>query len=301
MFPKAAFILFFCLAGLSPPASAGALEPVEIPADIKAEIVNDLTQNFSERLQATSSSDSLVTDTQDASPAISARDQRVMLKALYAGVQAPLALAGIQIDEDGFNRYMARILLASAKFGVLPSAITFGYYGRIQLGIGATEGAEFNFYLEQGKLKVSSYDLKAINFGIEAMAKVGFYLALCFGSCTGGDVNGTYLGMDADVIFGAGASVFVEAGIDTTDLLKSRKTGDKYTLADLYNTKAFYIGTGMDVGIGMGASGMFQNYHMTSDVVIADLYSILEEPHFNEKMKFAFNRANLFRSVPLLH
>ena len=224
-----------------------------------------------------------------------------MLKALYAGVEGPLSMAGVKIDEQKFNHQVGRILQASSRYGVLPSAITIGYYSRAQLIVGRTFGSEFNFYLNDGKLKVSTYDLKSINLGASGQLKVGFYVALCFGSCTGGDVNGSYLGVDADLIFGAGSGLYVEVGLDTTDTIKDFKAGRPISASQLYDAKAFYIGAGIDIGIGVGISGFYQSYEMTSDIVIADLDLMMDKPDFNKKMKFAFDRSKIFKSAPRLH
>jgi len=288
MLLKSALFLFISLSCGAVPAFANPLTP-----EVESAIKEDLQQNFADRLTTASltSPDETV---------LSPRDERVMLKALYVGVEGPLSLAGVQINEQKFNREVGRVLMAASRYGVLPNAITIGYYSRAQLIVGKTTGAEFNFYLKDGKLRVSSYDLKALNVGVSAMLKVGFYVSLCFGSCTGGAVNGSYVGMDVDAIFGAGSNFYLEVGVDTTDAIDAFKNHKSYSFSDFYSGKAIYIGTGIDVGIGIGASAFYQSYTMTSDLVLADLYHMIDQPNFDRKMKFAFDRANLFRSAPRL-
>ena len=183
----------------------------------------------------------------------------------------------------------------------MPAAITIGFYRRADLVVGKTAATEMNFYLEQGKLKVSTYDLDTFNVGPIADATFGYYVALCFGACTGGDAVGTYVGVDPDVIFGVGGNIYVEVGVDTTDLYRAKKTGATYSMANLYQTKAVYIGAGIDFGLGGGYSMGFTRYSLTSDREIVDLYSIMNQPDFNANVKAAFAHARLFKSAPRLH
>jgi len=287
---KSTLILLISLASGSLSAFAhGGLTP-----EVHDAIKQDLEKNFADRLTSASL-------TSPDEQILSTRDERVMLKALYIGVEGPLALAGIQINEEKFNRQVGHVLTAASRYGVLPNAITIGYYSRAQLIVGKTSGAEFNFYLKDGKLRVSSYDLKALNVGISGMLKVGFYVSLCFGSCTGGAANGSYVGMDIDAIFGVGSNFYLEVGVDTTDVIDAFKNHKSYSFSELYSGRAIYIGTGIDIGIGMGTSAFFQSYEMTSDLVIADLYGMIDKPNFDRKLKYAFDRANLFKSAPRLH
>ena len=289
MLLRSTLILLISLASVSAPAFAHGFTP-----EVQSAIKEDLQQNFADRLTTASL-------TSPDEPVLSTRDERVMLKALYVGVEGPLSLAGIQINEAKFNSQVGRVLTAASRYGVLPNAITIGYYSRAQLLVGKTTGAEFNFYLKDGKLRVSSYELKALNVGVSAMLKVGFYVSLCFGSCTGGAVNGSYLGMDVDAIFGVGSNFYLEVGLDTTDVIDAFKNHKAYSFSELYAGKAIYLGTGIDIGIGIGTSVFLQSYEMTSDLVLADLYHMIDKPNFNQKMKFAFDRANLFKSAPHLH
>lgn len=267
---------------------------VSFAPQMKAEIAEDLQNNFSQKI-------SQVVEESDEEPVLSAKDQKVMLKALYAGVSGPLSLAGIHISEQGFYSKVGKLLVKSAEMGVLPSAISIGFFNRADLIVGRTRGTEMNFYLEEGKLKVSSYDLKTLQVGLSASLEIGYYVALCFGACTGGDANGTYIGLDADVIFGVGANIYVEVGVDTTDYYKAKKLGESYSVSELYEAKAVYIGAGFEVGIGAGISMAFTEYQMLSDKVLIDLYSVMNKPTFKADIKAAFNRANIFKSGPRLY
>jgi len=228
---------------------------------------------------------------------LSARDMRVVTKAIYAGLEFPLALAGIQMDEQKFDRKVGKILLSAEKYGVMPSAITIGYYDRAQFIVGKTFGVESNFYLSDGKLRVSTYDLKAVNAGATLMFKAGFYIALCFGSCTGGPIDGTFVGSDADLA-GLGADLFIEVGTDTTELMEAVKNNRPYSFEELMAQKAFFIGTGFDMGLGEGISVYYQKYHLKSDIELADLYKMDQEPNFEQKMRILFEHADLFKMLP---
>jgi hypothetical protein len=273
-------------------SNANAL--VAIDSQHKSEIAADIQNHFSEKVKE------VVSNSED-EPVLSAKDQKVMLKALYAGVSAPLSLAGVHIDEQGFYAKVGTLLVKGAELGVLPSAITIGFFNRADLIVGKSRGTEMNFYLEEGKLKVSSYDLKTLQVGIAASFQVGYYVALCFGSCTGGDAVGTYIGIDADIIFGVGANIYVEVGVDTTDYYKAKKIGQSYSTSELYEAKAVYIGAGFEFGLGMGLSMGFTEYTLMSDQVLIDLYSVMNQPTFKTDVKAAFKRANLFKSGPRLY
>ncbi len=289
---KAKILVLFLVSSMSM-MSAHARE--ELTIEFKEEIAEDLQKNFAEKI-----SDLAGTVEENESP-LSAKDQKVILRALYAGIQGPLSLAGVQIGEQNFYSKVGGLLLQSSRYGLLPAAITIGWFKRADLVVGKTVGTEMNFYLDQGKLKVSTYDLKTLNVGISASAKIGYYVALCFGVCTGGDAEGTYVGVDADVIFGAGANVYVEVGVDTTDLYKAKKLGESYALSELYEARTIYIGAGIDLGVGGGFSMGFTNYNMTSDVEIMDLYSMVNQPQFGARVRANFDRLKLFKSAPRLH
>lgn len=282
------YLLFLNLLSITPAAASLSMSP-----GLKAEIAQDIQANFSSKMLEVAG------NTDEDESVLSAKDQKVMLKALYAGVSGPLALAGVHISEQSFYSKVGKLLVKGAKLGVLPSAISIGFFKRADLIIGKSRGTEMNFYLEDGKLRVSTYDLKTLQVGLAASLEIGYYVALCFGSCTGGDANGTYIGLDADVIYGVGANIYVEVGVDTTDYYKAKKIGESYSVSDLYQAKAVYIGAGIEIGIGMGISMGFTEYQMTSDKMLIDLYDVMFKPTFKTDVKAAFDHANMFKTGPL--
>ncbi len=288
---NAALFLMFLMMSVAVNAHAREL----LSPEHEIAIAQDIENNFSEKINEASIS-AIQNET-----ILAAKDQKVMLKALYAGISGPLSLAGVNIDEHSFYSKVGGLLVKGSRFGVLPSAITIGYFKRADLMVGKSFGTEMNFYLEEGKLKVSTYDLRSLHVGVAANFKIGYYVALCFGSCTGGDAKGTYIGVDADLVYGAGAGVYIEVGVDTTDFYKAKKIGQSYSRGELYQTKVVYIGVGLDIGLGVGLSMGFTEYDLKSDRVIMDLYSEMKRPDFYQDVKAAFDRADLFKSAPRLH
>jgi hypothetical protein len=285
------FLLMISILSLSAPAQSSEA----LSDDLKNEISKDLQINFAQKIQ-----DAASLNTEEES-VLSAKDQKVMMKALYAGVEGPLSLAGVHISEPQFYSKVGKLLLAGAKYGVLPAAITIGFFKRAELIVGKTFATELNFYLDHGVLKVSTYDLNTLQVGLSASAKLGYYVALCYGACTGGDGKGAYVGIDADVVYGAGANIYIEVGVDTTDFYKARKIGQSYSMAELYEAKAVYIGAGIDVGVGVGFSMGFTDYDLKSDREIIDLYAIMDKLDFGARVRQSFNRARLFSTAPRLH
>ena len=284
-------LLMMCILCLSVPVQASEV----LSEEFKSEIALDLQTNFAQKLQNAASM------TTDEESVLSAKDQKIMLKALYTGVEGPLSMAGVHISESQFYSKVGKLLLAGAKYGVMPAAVTIGFFKRAELIVGKTFATELNFYLDQGILKVSTYDLNTLQVGLSASAKLGYYVALCYGACTGGDGKGAYVGVDADVVYGAGANIYIEVGVDTTDFYKARKLSQSYSMSELYEAKAVYIGAGIDVGVGVGFSMGFTNYDLKSDLEIIDLYAIMNKPDFGVRVRQAFNRARLFSAAPRLH
>ena len=289
---KAKSLFLLLISFLSFAGSANARE--ELSLEFKNELSEDIQNNFADKL----SDASLSNHSNHAS--LSAKDQKAMFKALYAGIEGPLSLVGVRISEQSFYSKFGNLLVKGAQFGAMPSAITIGWFSRADLVVGKSYGTEMNFYLEKGKLKVSTYDLNTLNIGLTANVSVGYYLALCYGSCTGGDVNGSYIGVDADVVFGAGANIYIEVGVDTTDFYQARKIGQSYKMSELYKTKVVYLGVGVDIGVGASYSLGFSDYEMKSDLEIMDLYEAMSRPSYSTEVKSAFRQANLFKSGPRL-
>jgi hypothetical protein len=141
-----------------------------------------------------------------------------------------------------------------ASMGLYPQAFTVGYMARYQVGIGGSVGTQFNLYIDEGELKLASYSMFGVQAGTAVQTKLQFYAALCFGSCFGGDPNGWYVGSDVSAGLGAGIDGFLEFGIDFTDMIKATWKGERYTLKDMWESKAVYAGVGFDIGVGAGWS-----------------------------------------------
>jgi len=259
-----------------------------------SEVAQDIQNNFAEKISSVSNSNN-----QDDS-ILSARDEKVMMKALYLGIEGPLSLAGVHISEQSFYSKVGGLLVKGAKFGAIPAAITIGFFRSADLIVGKTYATEMNFYLDQGNLKVSTYDLNTTNVGPIADLVVGYYVALCFGSCTGKEASGLYVDVNADVIYGAGANIYIEVGVDTSDFYQAKKDGKSYSLSNLYKTKTVYIGAGINIGEGWGYAMGFSKYTLKSDQLIVDLYALMNQQNFRTNVKSAFNDAHLFKSAPRL-
>ena len=186
---------------------------------------------------------------------MSEQTQDQLAKGVYLLIASSLAEKGIYISEANFRKKIKSVLEVSSRMGVFPSAITAGYMGRVQAGVGGSAGSQFNIYFDKGELKASEYSVYGGHLGFAEMTKVQFYVSFCFGTCFGGDATGWYLGLDGTGAAVMGADMFVEGGVDITDLMKASRAGTKYSVRDLYKSKAIYIGFGFDLGQGAGISG----------------------------------------------
>jgi hypothetical protein len=202
-------------------------------------------------------------------PPLSAETRQVLAKGAYMIIASNLAARGIYISEHAFTKKVGTILERMASLGLFPHAFTVGYMARYQVGLGMSLGSQFNFYIENGELKLSSYSLYGMQAGAAAQAKIQFYAALCFGACFGGDPNGWYVGTDVSASIGAGIDGFLEFGIDFTDMLKATVSGEGYSMKDMWESKAVYAGVGFDVGVGGGWSLDVFHYRMDFEKVLA--------------------------------
>jgi hypothetical protein len=189
---------------------------------------------------------------------LSPETRKVILKGMFLSVKAQ----GIPVDELYFNQKAGQALDYAQKLGVMPSAITMGYEVRVQNGIGGSLGTQWNFYLDHGILMLSSFTMDSVNFGTEVSATVGYSVSFCFGSCFGGAPAGYYIGVDGSISGGVGGGMYAEIGVDVTDLWKAYLGGKKYSLKELYQSRAVYIGWGFDVGFGGGTSFDLYYYHL---------------------------------------
>lgn len=201
-------------------------------------------------------------------PPMTAETRKVLSKGAYLMVASALAPHGVYISEHAFTSKIEKILNKMASYGLYPHALTVGYMGRYQAVAGMSLGTQFNFFIDRGELKMSSYTMLGGQLGTAAQAKVQFYAALCFGACYGGEAAGWYVGADVSASLFAGMDVFFEFGIDMTDAFKvaflpaSRAPKD-FSLKDLYHAHAVYAGVGFDIGVGGGFT--FDVIHYTLD------------------------------------
>jgi hypothetical protein len=186
---------------------------------------------------------------------MSAETRAVLTDGLYQILAASLIREGVTLDRRRFDSVVSSILEYSTRLGVFPSALTVGWMGRAQAGLGGSMGSQFNLYFDHGAVKTSEYSIYGAHAGFAEMMKIQFYLAFCFGTCFGGDGAGWYIGLDGSGSVGAGGGFFAEGGVDVTDLIKNSWSGKPYGIKDLYKAKAIYLGAGFDVGEGVGLSG----------------------------------------------
>lgn len=187
-------------------------------------------------------------------PPMTAATRDKLAKGAYMLIASHLASQGVHLSERAFTQKVGKMLERMASFGLFPHAFTVGYMARYQVVGGMSLGSQFNFYLDNGELKLSSYTIYGGQVGTAAQAKIQFYAALCFGSCFGGDPNGWYVGTDVSASIGAGIDGFLEFGIDFTDMLHATLNGESYSLKDAWESKAVYAGVGFDIGVGGGWS-----------------------------------------------
>ena len=186
---------------------------------------------------------------------MSAETRAVLTEGLYQILASSLIREGVTLDRRRFDSVVGSILEYSTRLGVFPSALTVGWMGRAQAGIGGSMGSQFNLYFDHGAAKTSEYSIYGAHAGFAEMMKIQFYVAFCFGTCFGGDGAGWYIGLDGSGSVGAGGGFFAEGGVDVTDLIKNAWSGKPYGIKDLYRAKAIYLGAGFDVGEGIGLSG----------------------------------------------
>ena len=255
-------------------STLSAEEAFDVDQFLTNDVRADLNANFEERIAEASAK-------ADGNPLLQGEpltpETRAILgDAVYRIMFAHLASKGVYLAHKDFDVKVGKALNFVAKLGFFPRAFTVGYMARYQRGVGGSYGTQFNFYIDQGKLKMSSYTVLGVQAGYQAgkptfMTKIEFYAAFCFGSCVGGDAVGYYLGLDGYAGESVGGGAFIEAGLDVTDYWKAMKTGKKYSLKDLYQAKAIYVGFGYDLGFGAGISANGLYYSQDYEKVIGDL------------------------------
>jgi len=201
---------------------------------------------------------------------MSPETREVISRGLYQVLASALNQKGIYLSQAKFDSVVGKILEYSTRMGIFPSALTVGYMGRLQAAVGGSAGSQFNVYFDHGKLQASEYSIYGAHVGFAEMTKIQFYVSFCFGTCFGGDASGWYVGLDACGSAGLGGDFFAEGGIDVTDLIKYTMLGLPYSVKDLYQSKAIYLGMGFDVGQGAGISGDVFYYTHDFDVLLMD-------------------------------
>ena len=249
------------------------------------EVRADLAKNLDERIAE-------VTDKAaekaliEKEPAMSRETQAVILKGAFLALQSQTPF---RISEVDFNRGMAKILDFLAEHHTFPQAITIGVLQRVTVGegitVGGNIGVEANFYLQKGKLMMTNYQLIGAQGGVgTATAITEFYAGLCFGSCYGGDPNGWYVGFDGNIAGGLGVGFFLEVGLDVSDYFDSFIHSKPYTMKDMYEAAAVYIGFGFEEGIGGGFSGNLYRYtQIGKDTVLSNPGQMLKPKMISSK------------------
>lgn len=254
---KSALTLLSVLASITTaamPAQAGTLRLAQMSSTeyaaaqrlAETAVRQDLAENTLARMYEAAASTK--------EPPMTAETRDRLTRGAYLLLSGHLAMQGIHVSERQFRAQIGTLLERMAAFGLFPHAFTVGYMARYQIVGGMSLGTQFNFYLDHGDLKMSSYTIYGGQVGTAAQAKIQFYASLCFGSCFGGDPNGWYVGTDVSGSIGAGIDGFLEFGIDFTDMLKATINGERYTLKDAWESKAVYAGVGFDLGVGGGWS-----------------------------------------------
>jgi hypothetical protein len=201
----------------------------------------------------------------EAAEPMSEETQALVLRGAFMGLSK--VVPKLRGHEVSFNRKLERVLNWANAHHVIPAAITVGVLGRKTLGYGPNAGVnagmEANFYLSHGKLMSTTYELRGVQGGYGMpVFDVEFYVALCFGeSCYGGNPNGWYLGVDANLE----AGVFIQYTLDAPTLIeaihRARQGGRKLDRQDFRDAQTFSVGVGVDIGIDAEAGLGIYHYH----------------------------------------
>ncbi|MBU6153140.1 MAG: hypothetical protein KGP28_02450 [Bdellovibrionales bacterium] len=255
------------------PADLNSSELERVQQVISTEIRADLSANLEENLLKVSKESGGGDPTWGGllkGDPMSPETRDVISSGLYQVLFSAMREKGVYLSEAKFKAAVGKVLEYSTRLGIYPSALTVGYMGRLQAVVGGSVGNQFNVYFDRGKLKASGYSMFGAHVGYAEMSKIQFYVSFCFGTCFGGDASGWYVGLDACGSMGIGGDFFVEAGVDVTDLVKASMIGLPYSVKDLYQSKAIYLGMGFDVGQGVGVSGDVFYYTHDFDLMLMD-------------------------------
>ena len=278
-------LLFLQLCLLSVPAFASvipmqALTPAErnqVNHLIKTDIRQDMQKNFHQ----------VVSDIKDVATGepMDLESQAVLIKGMYESIRLNVEPYGLRINEAAFTHKLNQVLSWSTKYGLSPSALTIGAMGHAQYIVGAGAGMEFTFYLEKGNLKVASYRMFGLELGVKETLNMEFYAALCFGNCSGGAKEGAYIGLDGMAAAGLGGSFYINVQLDVTDLIMAAIKGKKYSVKELYQSRAINAGFAFDVGEGLGLTGsIFYYQEVREDILVPKGRMITEQDVTNLKL-----------------
>jgi hypothetical protein len=159
--------------------------------------------------------------------------------ALYASKQLPNTSS-----KDVLNAL--KVVLKS--FPLMPDAITIGGMARCQAVLGGCYAVQANFTFKQGKMYVSLYELYGVSVGLAEMTKIELYVSACYGGCIDDNAEGYFLGADAMAALGAGSGIFMDVGVDITELVTALNPHN------ILKYRTVYIGYGFDIGEGAGVS-----------------------------------------------
>lgn len=135
--------------------------------------------------------------------------------------------------------------------GIMPDAITIGFMGRCQYLIGGCLAEQINISKNKGKWQISAYTVMGVQAGFTEMLKYEIYIAACYGSCIGVNAEGLFIGLDGMFAYGVGGGMFVDIGVDVSDMFVPPFV---YTVSDLWKFRTVYAGWGLDIGQGNGFS-----------------------------------------------
>ena len=243
-----------------------AAEYERVQAVVNTKVKEDLSSHFEARVNAISNNHAV-------DPPLTPSARAILVDGAY---QALKRLSKLPVDESTFNQNVNRALDWFAAHHLSPSAICLEVQGRKTLGEGYTAGvnagAEMNFYLEDGKLMMTNYSLLGGQVGAGTpVSDIEYSVSFCFGSCSGGNPTGWYLGVDGDVADGLGVGLFAEVEVDVSQVAESEAADHEISASDLYDATTFYIGFCFTQGIGgETALGLYRYSQIGNDTVLAE-------------------------------
>jgi len=105
-----------------------------------------------------------------------------------------------------------------------------------------------NIGIVDGKIHLSELQVYGGEFGDQVAANIESYVAVCYGLCNDEEASGWFVGTDATATAGLGVHVFMDYGLDWSDLWGAK------SLDDIARSTVFYAGVGITTGAGVGMS-----------------------------------------------